>query len=284
MTTPALEAFFGLESRWLETAEGERTHFHDLGAGTPVVFLHGSGAGVSAAANWWLNLPSIGTRARTIALDMIGFGQTVVGDSPVYGVRAWGAHVLRLLDGLGIERAWLVGNSLGGWVALQLAIDHPERVLGVISMGTGGAARKTAALASHAAPDISIDGIRAVLEDFVVDSTLVTDELVEARYVAAQVIDAQERFAAVIDARERDRRDLPLDEDALKKLPMPVLLIHGREDSVIPPERSWRLSQLIPDVEMHLFSHCGHWSQVECADRFNTVVMDYLDARGVAEA
>lgn len=284
MTTPVLEAYFGLEPRWLDTAEGERTHFHDLGEGTPVVFLHGSGAGVSAAANWWLNLPMIATSVRTIAVDMIGFGQTVVGETPAYGVREWGAHVLRLLDGLGIERAWLVGNSLGGWVALQLAIDHPEQVMGVISMGTGGAPRKTAALSSHAAPDVSIPGIRAVLEDFVVDPTLVTDELVEARYVAAQVPHARERFAAVIDARERDRRDLPLDEDALTRLPMPVLLIHGREDSVIPPERTWRLSQLIPDVETHLFSHCGHWSQVECADRFNTVVVDYLRARGAVKA
>lgn len=284
MTTAELEAYFGLEPRWLETAEGERTHFHDLGAGTPVVFLHGSGAGVSAAANWWLNLPAIAAGARTIALDMIGFGQTVVGDSPAYGVREWGAHVLRLLDALGIGQAWLVGNSLGGWVALQLAIDRPERVLGVISMGTGGARRKTTALSSHAAPDVSVAGIRAVLEDFVVDPALVTDELVQARYLAAQVPDAPQRFAAVIEARERDRSSLPLDENALAALPMPVLLIHGREDSVIPVERTWRLSQLIPDVEAHLFSHCGHWSQVECADRFNAVVLDYLRARGAAKA
>ena len=283
--TASVEAdYFGLESSWMETKPGERTHYHDLGSGLPVVFLHGSGAGVSSAANWWLNLPTLARDVRTIAIDLIGFGQTEVPDDVQYGIKEWGLHVLRVLDGLGIDKAWFVGNSLGGWVAMQMAIDHPDRVSGVISMGTGGAPRKTAALNSHANPDVTPAGIRHVLEDFVVDPTLVTDELVNARYAAAQVPNAPERFAQVIAAREHDRTHLPLADDALSALPMPVLLIHGREDSVIPPERSWKLASLIPDVEFHLFSSCGHWSQVECADRFNTVVADYLRARALPQA
>ncbi len=282
MNTASLEAdYFGLESRWLDTAPGERTHYHDLGEGVPVVFLHGSGAGVSAAANWWLNLPPLAEKVRTIAVDLIGFGQTQVPDDVEYGIHEWGAHVLRVLDGLGIEKAWLVGNSLGGWVAVQMAISHPDRVAGVISMGTGGAPRKTQALNSHAKPDVTPAGIRAVLEDFVVDASLVSDELVDARYRAALVPDAPERFAAVIAARERDRSGIPLADDDLRAISVPVLLIHGREDSVIPPERSWRLFGLVPDVELHVFSECGHWSQVECADRFNTVVGDFLSARAL---
>lgn len=280
----AVEAdYFGLPESWMETGPGERTHYHDMGSGVPVVLLHGSGAGVSAAANWWLNAPALAKNFRVIAIDLIGFGQTQVPNDVQYGIREWGQHVLRLLDGLGIEKAWLVGNSLGGWVALQMAIDHPERVSGVVSMGTGGAPRKTQALNSHAKPDVSREGIRRVLEDFVVDPTLVTDELVEARYQAALVPGAAERFAQVIAARERDRSEFPLDDEALRKLDLPVLLIHGREDSVIQPERSWRLAQLLPDVELHLFSNCGHWSQVECADRFNKVVGDYLLARTTSD-
>jgi len=60
------DAFFGLEDKWVETAEGELTHYHDVGEGTPILFLHGSGTGVTAAANWWLNLPQIGEQARCI--------------------------------------------------------------------------------------------------------------------------------------------------------------------------------------------------------------------------
>lgn len=282
--TSSVEAYFGLESSWMDSAPGERTHYHDLGEGVPVVFLHGSGAGVSSAANWWLNLPVLAQDVRTIAIDLIGFGQTQVSDDVTYSIKEWGNHVLRVLDGLGIEKAWFVGNSLGGWVAMQMAIDHADRVSGVISMGTGGAVRKTAALNSHSNPDVTLEGIRHVLEDFVVDPTLVTDELVQARFDAAQVPNAPERFAAVIAGREYDRTNNPLDFDALGKLPMPVMLIHGREDSVIPPIRSWNIAEVVPDVELHMFSSCGHWSQVECADRFNTVVADFLRARAIPQA
>lgn len=69
------DPFFGLEDKWIETAEGELTHYHEIGEGTPILFLHGSGTGVSAAANWWLNLPAIGEQARCIAIDTIGYGQ-----------------------------------------------------------------------------------------------------------------------------------------------------------------------------------------------------------------
>ena len=268
--------YFGLASSWADTAPGETTHYHDLGEGVPMLFVHGSGAGVSAAANWWLNLPSIAEHHRTIAVDLIGFGRTVDAPDTEYGIKAWVAHLCRLLDTLGLERTWLVGNSLGGWIALQMAIDHPERVLGVISMGTGGAKRKTGALASHGAPQVTPEGIRKVLEDFVVDTSLVADELVDARYALARSDGAEERFRRVVAGRERDREQLPLDDDALAALQCPVLLTHGREDSVIPVERSWRLANLIPRAELHVYSACGHWSQVEKASAFNDLLVDFV--------
>ena len=102
------DPFFGLEDKWIETAKGELTHYHEIGEGTPILFLHGSGTGVSAAANWWLNLPSIGEQARCIAIDTIGYGQTVVAPGTEYGIRAWVDHAIRTLDALGIE------NLVGG--------------------------------------------------------------------------------------------------------------------------------------------------------------------------
>ena len=269
------DPFFGLEDAWAETAPGELTHYHELGKGTPVVFLHGSGSGVSAAANWWLNLPELSRHCRTIAVDLLGFGQTVEAPGSEFGIKAWVEHVVRILDALGIEKTWLVGNSLGGWVAFQFAIDHPERLAGIISMGTGGAPR-TKALASHAKPKMTPDGIRQALLDFVVDPSLVTDELVNSRYAAASREGATDRFRAVVAARDIDRETLPLDMDVLSKLEIPVLLIHGREDKVIPMSRSLQLHEVIPNADLHLFSQCGHWSQVERAEDFNTVVASYL--------
>lgn len=152
------DAYFGLEDKWLETAPGELTHYHELGEGTPILFLHGSGTGVTAAANWWLNLPDIAELGRCIAIDSIGYGQTVVAEQTEYGIREWVRHAVRVLDALGIEKTWIVGNSLGGWLAFQFAIDFPERLLGIVSMGTGGA-KLTGALKGHANPTLTEEGI-----------------------------------------------------------------------------------------------------------------------------
>lgn len=275
-TTPD---FFGLEDKWLETAPGEITHYHDLGEGTPILFLHGSGTGVTAAANWWLTLPDMAKVGRCIAIDSIGYGQSVVAEGTEYGIRAWVEHAIRVLDALGIEKTWIVGNSLGGWVGLQLAIDHPERLHGVVSMGTGGA-QLTGALKSHSNPVLTPEGIRETLEKFVVDKSLITDELVRLRFESAQNDTASDRLKQVVTARDRDRNEFPLDFDALAKLEMPVLLIHGMQDVVITPSRTWDLLQTIPHADAHIFNQCGHWSQVEKAEEFNKVVGLYLKERG----
>ncbi|MDI9913703.1 alpha/beta fold hydrolase [Rhodococcus sp. IEGM 1379] len=277
------DAFFGLDDKWIETADGELTHYHELGEGTPILFLHGSGTGVTAAANWWLNLPTLSKQGRCIAIDSIGYGQSVVAPNTEYGIKEWVRHAVRVLDALGIEKTWIVGNSLGGWLAFQFAIDYPERLLGIVSMGTGGA-KLTGALAGHSNPNLSEEGIRKTLELFVVDKSLVTDELVALRYQSALNDTASDRLAEVVAARDRDRTELPLDFDVLSRLDIPVLLIHGVQDVVIPVSRTWELLNVIPHADSHIFSQCGHWSQVERAEEFNTVITQYLSARGVSRS
>lgn len=274
------DEFFGLEDKWLPTADGELTHYHELGEGTPILFLHGSGTGVTAAANWWLNLPELSKVGRCIAIDSIGYGQTVVAEGTEYGIREWVRHAVRVLDALGIEKTWIVGNSLGGWLAFQFAIDYPERLEGIVSMGTGGA-KLTQALKGHSNPTLTEEGIRDTLELFVVDKDLVTDDLVKLRYQSALNDTASDRLADVVAARDRDRSELPLDFDVLGALDKPVLLIHGTQDRVIPVSRTWELLNVIPHADAHVFSQCGHWSQVERADDFNRIVGDYLRSHGV---
>lgn len=272
------DAFFNLEDKWLETAPGELTHYHELGEGAPILFLHGSGTGVTAAANWWLNLPEISELGRCIAIDSIGYGQTVVAEGTKYGIREWVRHAVRVLDALGIEKTWIVGNSLGGWLAFQFAIDYPERLLGIVSMGTGGA-KLTGALKGHSNPVLTEEGIRQTLELFVTDKSLITDELVKLRYASALNDTASDRLQEVVTARDRDRTELPLDFDVLAKLDLPVLLIHGTQDRVIPVQRTWDILNIIPNADAHIFSQCGHWSQVERATEFNQVITSWLASR-----
>ncbi|APT81854.1 alpha/beta fold hydrolase [Corynebacterium ammoniagenes] len=272
------DKFFGLEDKWIETAEGELTHYHELGEGTPILFLHGSGTGVTAAANWWLNLPQLSEYGRCIAIDSIGYGQSIAADDVQYGIKEWVRHAVRVLDALGIEKTWIVGNSLGGWLAFQFALDYPERLLGIVSMGTGGA-QLTKALKGHSNPNLSEEGIRETLELFVVNKELVTDELVKLRYQSALNDTASDRLKEVVAARDRDRNEVPLDFERLAKLDIPVLLIHGMQDHVIPVSRTWDILNTVPHADAHIFSQCGHWSQVERAEEFNEVVGSYISRR-----
>ncbi|MGQ4619381.1 alpha/beta fold hydrolase [Nocardia sp. R7R-8] len=269
-------AFFGLEDQWLETAPGEVTHYHDAGHGTPVLLLHGSGTGVSAAANWWQTVPALSGALRVIAPDLIGWGATIEPADASFGIREWGRHVLRLLDGLDLDQAWLVGNSLGGWVALQLAIDHPDRVLGVVSMGTGGAPVTTAAIAHHLDPDITTEGLRAAFRNFVVDARLISDDMVAARQVVAEYEVGIGRLGKVMAARERDRHNLPLQADNLGDLAVPVLLLHGLQDKVIPPARTWELVAQIPTADAVLLNKCGHWSMIERPAAFSDTIKSFV--------
>ncbi|QPK79120.1 alpha/beta fold hydrolase [Corynebacterium lizhenjunii] len=272
------DEFFGLEDKWIETAPGELTHYHDLGEGAPILFLHGSGTGVTAAANWWNNLPQIAQDYRCIAIDSIGYGQSITAPGTEYGIKEWVRHAVRVLDALGIEKVWIVGNSLGGWLAFQFAIDFPERLLGIVSMGTGGA-KLTKALKGHSNPTLTEEGIRETLELFVVDKSLITDELVQLRYQSALNDTASSRLKEVVAARDRDRYALPLDFDKLAELDIPVLLIHGTNDKVIPVSRTWDLLNTVPNADAHIFSQCGHWSQVERAEEFNQVITSWLATR-----
>jgi 2-hydroxymuconate-semialdehyde hydrolase len=265
----------GLKGQWLETAPGEQTFYHDLGAGVPLTLLHGSGPGVCAAANWWLNVGPLSAGHRVIALDLLGFGQTRPAAGSRYGIDAWGDQTLRLLDGLGVEKTWLVGNSLGGWVALQLGIDHPDRISGIISMGTGGAARPPAVPAARG--EYAAQGrMSGALSAYVFNQDLVTDELARVRAWLAERPGAADRFNAARAARDHDREHHPLDPDALARLDLPVLLIHGREDAIIPLRRSWDLVNVIPRADLIVMSHCGHWSQIDRAEQFNRQVSEFV--------
>ena len=112
-----------------------------------------------------------------------------------------------------------------------------------------------------------------------VDKSLVTDELVKLRYESALNDTASDRLNEVVAARDRDRDALPLDFDRMAELDIPVLLIHGVQDHVIPVSRTWEILNVVPHADAHIFSQCGHWSQVERASEFNKVIIEWLKTR-----
>lgn len=254
------------------------TNVHLMGSGAPVLLIHGSGPGVSAWANWRLVMPELARSRRVIAPDMVGFGLT---DGPAamrYTMDAWVRQALDLLDALDIERADVVGNSFGGALALALAIRAPQRVRRLVLMGSVGVPFEiTEGLDAVWGYAPSVENMRRIMDVFAHDRSLVTDELARLRYEASIRPGIQEAYAAMFPApRQRWVNAMGSPEAAIRALPHETLLVHGREDRVIPLATSLTLSQWIPNSQLHVFGHCGHWTQIEHTERFNRLVEGFL--------
>ena len=258
------------------------SNVHDVGQGFSVLLLHGSGPGVSAWANWRLLLPVLAQTRRVIAPDLLGFGYTDrpadPADNAQYRMEIWVQQAVDLLDTLGIEQTDLVGNSFGGALALALAIKHPQRVRRLVLMGSVGVPFAiTPGLDAVWGYTPSLAHMRALLDIFAFDRARVTDELAQLRYQASIQPGFQESFAAMFPAPRQawvDAMESP--EADIRALPHETLVVHGREDQVIPLSNSLTLAQWISRAQLHVFGQCGHWTQIEHAARFAKLVENFL--------
>tara|TARA_R100001143_G_scaffold35795_2_gene33387 strand:+ start:88 stop:918 length:831 start_codon:yes stop_codon:yes gene_type:complete len=260
------------------SANGIQTNYHDQGEGPPVLLIHGSGPGVTAWANWRLTIPALASRFRVIAPDMVGFGYTERPPGVQYTMENWVNHAVGFMDAMKIEKAHVVGNSFGGALALALAIRAPTRVGRLVLMGSAGVSFPiTEGLDRVWGYTPSLETMRSMLDIFAYDRTLVNDELARMRYEASIRPGFQEAFSQMFPApRQRSVDGLASPEASIGALPHQTLIIHGREDKVIPLANSYRLFELIAKSQLHVFGQCGHWTQIEHAARFNRLVGDFF--------
>ena len=261
-------------------ANGITTNYLQAGEGEPVVLIHGSGPGVSAYANWRLPIPALATRLRVLAPDMVGFGFSERPASVEYNLKTWSDQLVGFLDALGIERASLVGNSFGGAIALHVASQHPERVNRLTLMGAVGVPFPiTEGLEAVWGYEPSVAAMRTIMDYFAFSRELVTDELAEVRYRASVAPGFHEAYSAMFPApRQRWVDAMVTPDEDIAALGQQTLIVHGREDQVIPSANSYRLFELIPRAQLHVFGQCGHWTQIEFAEAFNEVLLDFLTA------
>jgi 4,5:9,10-diseco-3-hydroxy-5,9,17-trioxoandrosta-1(10),2-diene-4-oate hydrolase len=278
-------------SRFAEAA-GLRLHYHEAGTGEPgrlpVVLLHGGGPGASAWSNFAANLPAFAEGFRTLMIDQPGFGRSdkppVAGNYFSFAADA----VAGLLTELGLERVHLVGNSLGGGTAVRFALRYPERAGRLVLMGPGGLSLNVLAadptegvrrLAEFAAPPgPTPEKMAAFLRTLVYDQRLITDELVAERFAAASEPAALAAMAS-LGASFFDpatAQDGMLWRDA-HQLRQEVLLIWGREDRVNPLDGALVALKVIRRAQLHVFSRCGHWAQLEKRDEFNRLAISFLE-------
>jgi 2-hydroxymuconate-semialdehyde hydrolase len=247
----------------------------------PALLLHGSGPGVTATANWRPIIPVIGADRRVIAPDQLGFGGTATGEQRTYGRTAWTGHALALLDTLGVRTVDIIGNSMGGAIALSMAAERPGAVRRIVLMGSMGVA-----MALPPGLDTvwgyvpGVEQMRQVIGLFAYNRALMTDELVEMRYKASLSPPVRDSWRAMFpEPRQRWVDDLALSGAELAAIRSPVLMVHGRDDRVVPwRDSSARLLDLLPDSRLHVLSGCGHWTMIEKTADFLALVRSFLGA------
>jgi len=263
------------------TAGGMTVHYHDLGAGEPVLFLHSYGPGTTAWITFHKVVGELSRHYRCILMDLPNFSKTgpIVYREGVHALQARTA--VALLDALRIDRAPWVGNSQGGQSAMVAAIHHPERVtkfvMGGSHIGTGGDRYLMANRPSEGArttqqtiADPSRENIRRYLRVHIDDEALVTDELVD--YIHHAHTWSPEFLAA-----RAQSVSLPHDyTPALANIAAPVLLIHGRYDRMVPFEVSIAILNHITDSRLVLLNNCGHWAPFEKPAEWTAQVLAFL--------
>jgi len=261
-------------------AGGIATNYIIDGSGPPIILIHGSGPGVTGYANWRAVLPRLAPCYTAIAPDVVGFGYTERPKGFSYTLDNWVGHITAFMDALGIEKAHFVGNSFGGAISLALAARHPDRVDKFVLMGAAGLPFPiTPGLEAVWGYSPSLDAMAELMGYFAHNPALASPEIVESRYRASIRPGYQEAFAAMFSASRQAKLDaLATPEDAIRDIRSEALIIHGREDRVVPYEVSLQMHRLMPKSQLHLFGECGHWTQVEKTAEFCGLLLNFFSA------
>lgn len=255
------------------------TNYHDLGSGDPVLLLHGSGPGVSAWANWRLVFARMENTFRLIAPDLVGFGYTDFPEEQTFSREVWLRQIVDLLDHLQIEKINVIGNSFGGSMALALAIHHPDRVNRLLLMGSVGVYfTLTEGLDDVWGYTPSFENMQAIMKIFAYDENLISADIVNSRYQASLRDKTRAAYERMFPApRQRWVEAMAFSDEQIQSIQHQTLLIHGRDDKVIPVETSLKMLSLIDKSQLHLISRCGHWTQIEHNKTFVNLATQFFN-------
>jgi 4,5:9,10-diseco-3-hydroxy-5,9,17-trioxoandrosta-1(10),2-diene-4-oate hydrolase len=248
----------------------------ETGEGPAVVFIHGSGPGASGLSNFKQNVAAFADAGYRVLLpDMIGYGASSKPEGIDYTLALFTDTLFDALAQAGVSEAVLVGNSLGGGVAVQIALDHPGFATRLVLMAPGcieelpvyfampGIAKMVGDFTS---PDFTVEDQKKLVSNLVYDPSVITDELVAERYAVARTQPKD------VLARMRTPNLAP----RLGELPMPILGFWGLNDEFCPASGAQRFLDACPDARFMTFNKVGHWVQVERTDEFNRYALVFL--------
>lgn len=275
----------GLEHQYVQV-NGVRTHYLVAGDGPPVILLHGVGSSVVA---WRENMGPLARHFRVYAVDLPGHGDS---EKPRmdYSLAAASRFMIGLQDALGLQHAHLVGQSLGGLVVLRFALDHPERVGRVVTVGTAGLGRDLAwiirwisvPLVGEIIVHPTASKMKHLLRRMMHSDGSRDQDLLNEVYRARVSPGAERALIRIVRWGVTPfglrRRALVLPE--LPRLKPPLLLIWGANDSISPVHHGYHARTALPTARLEVFEDCGHWVQMERADEFNQLVEAFLAGKG----
>jgi pimeloyl-ACP methyl ester carboxylesterase len=277
---------FDATSRVLKDAVGD-IHYHEAGEGPVLVLLHGSGPGVTGWANFENNLPVFAKHFRTFILDLPGYGKS----APVEGMpmQVCADAVIRFLDGQGIAKAHILGNSLGGMVGSMVAAQNPARVDKFVTIGGVGYGLFNAFpneginLLVEFVENPSRERIVQWLHSMVHDKAIVTDELIERRLKQAMDPVTMATSKKLYSRASMDMITAMTEGPHaaatfahLAAIQAPTLITWGRDDRVSSMDRAFVAMRMIPNAELHVFQKCGHWAMIERKAEFESVTLAFL--------
>lgn len=250
----------------------------DAGEGPVVVFIHGSGPGASGASNFRDNWPAfVAAGYRVILPDLIGYGASSKPEGIDYTLQLFTDTLYDALRQHGIEKASLVGNSLGGGVAIQMTLDHPDFAERLVLMAPGcieeqasyftmpGIAKMVSGFGS---PDFNLEEQKRLVSNLVHPdfAPRISQALVEERFAVARTQPKD------VLARMRTPNLGP----HLGELTQPILVMWGLQDEFCPESGARHFFDAGCDVRTMTFNHVGHWVQVERAEEFNRHSLEFL--------
>jgi 4,5:9,10-diseco-3-hydroxy-5,9,17-trioxoandrosta-1(10),2-diene-4-oate hydrolase len=260
-------------------AGGIKIHYNDVGSGYPVIMIHGAGPGASSWSNFKQNVDAFGDRFRCLLVDMPQYGgsEKLVIEG---GRLTYCSGVFRdFMDKLGIDQAHFVGNSMGGQVAIKLAIDSPERVTKLVVIGSAPVSQSLFCPmplegikligSYYKGGGPSREKMRTLIQTLLYDSSFLTDAIVEERYQASIDPDT----VRVMSTQPPTKEDL---NGQLHRVACPALVLWGIDDRFGALDIGLLMARTFQNARMHIFPKCGHWAQVEHADEFNRLVIDFL--------
>lgn len=260
------------------------------GDGTPILLIHGGGSD-NAAISWYRLIEALSADHPVIAPDLPGFGYTEGVD--LMGTSAGMADQLAaLLDALGVDRVVVCGVSMGGEVAIQFALRHPERTAALVPVAPGGLIERWRNPVAHQLawlatllPDPILGPLSAFANRFV--KTMITRMVKDPSTLPAVVVEEFAREARRPGAgyayglynrksiaRRRMINNLLPD---VHRISAPTLFFHGTDDPLVSPAGSIEAARLMPDAEIDLVPDCGHWAQLEEHERFLAALRSLLN-------